>query len=196
MLDSNLDLPSLQEVLKRPRTIWRYMSPWTWKETQTAHRLMYSTQPEADVKSRFRKRGGVPRQVFERTDVADQILTEAALDACCACGSCLNCSFVGLLNSMTDLSFSPEYMQRLLHQTAEPQTHLRGPVEFASEWVLEELVMRFSPFLHSSQNAVLEFLETSGGVATISAFRSALQKRKVQETSQPRKVKGTVPQCH
>ena len=180
MLDSILNLPSLQEVLKRPRTIWRYMSPWTREETQTAHSLIYSTQPEADVMSRFSKWGGVPSAVFEKTDVADQALIQEAVDAC---------SFVGLLNCMTDLSFSPEYMQRLLHQTAEPQTYLMGPVEFASEWVLEELVRRFSFYSQSCENAVLEFLETSGGEATVSAFRSAL-KRKVQETSQPRKANG------
>ena len=181
MLDSILNLPCLQRVMKRPRTIWRFMSPWTWGETQTAHRLIYSTQPEAEVKSRFSKWGGVPSAVFQKTEVAVQAVIQEAVDAC---------GFVGLLKSMADLSFSPEFIQRLLHQTAEPETYLRGPVVFASEWVLEELVRRFSPYLHSSENDVLQFLETSGGVAAVSAFRSALQKRKVQEAPQPRKANG------
>ena len=155
---------NLQEAIKRPNSMVRYMPVWTWEEIQAARQLIFSDQHETDVVSRFSRWGGIPRFVLQKTDAADQALLEDAM---------YKCSLHELASSMTDPSSASRVSHRLLHLTVDAG-YLKGPVVFASKWVEEEIISRYS---RGKQHEVHDFLTASGGRPSVAAFRGALWER-------------------
>lgn len=154
----------LQEAIKRPDSLLRHMPTWSWEEMQAARQHIFSSQPEADVASRYSRWGGIPRFVLQKTDAADQALLQKALN---------DCSLGDLTSSMTGLSCASKISHRLLHLTVEAG-YLEGPMVFASDWVQGEVISRYLQF---RQHEVHDFLAASGGEPTVAAFRGALWER-------------------
>ena len=140
------------------------MPTWSWEEIQAARQHIFSSQPAADVASRYSRWGGIPRFVLQKTDAADQALLQKALN---------ECSLGDLTNSMSNLSSGSKISHRLLHVTVEAD-YLEGPVVFASDWVKGEVISRY---LQLRQHEVHDFLVASGGEPTVAAFRGALWER-------------------
>ena len=148
--------------MKRPDSLLRQMPVWSWEEIQAARQHVFSSQPEADVASRYSKWGGIPRMVLQNLDVSHQALLTTAL---------ASCSLNELIDSLTSLSYTASKVSdMLLHQTVNAG-YLKGPVVFASDWVQAEMISRYA---QSRQVAVRSFLTESGGRPSVAAFRAAL----------------------
>ena len=150
----------------------RHMPVWSWEEIQAARQHIFPSQPETDVAGRYSKWGGIPRFVLELTDAADQALLTEALNGC---------SLSDLASSMTNLSTATTVSHRLLHQTVDAE-YLKGPVVFASDWVLREVASRYQQF---RQHEVHDFLAASGGEPSVTALRKALWERHAHVALQP-----------
>ena len=148
--------------MKRPDSLLRQMPVWSWEGIQAARQHIFSSQPEADVASRYSKWGGIPRMVLQNLDVSHQALLTTALDSY---------SLNELLDSLTSLSYTTSKVSdMLLHQTVDAG-YLKGPVVFASDWEQEEMISRYS---RGRQVAVRNFLTELGGRPSVAAFRAAL----------------------
>ena len=150
-----------QEAIKRPDSIVRYMPVWSWEEIQAARQHIFISQPKEDVDSRYSEWGGIPRYVFQKTDMADQALLEDALDSC---------SLNDLAGSITNPSTASSISHRLLHLTVKAG-YLKGPVVFASDWVEGEVISRYSQY---KQREVQDFLAATAHQPGVAAFRGAL----------------------
>lgn len=137
------------------------MPTWAPEEIETARHWIFNSQPKTEVDDRLKRWGGVPLFVLQKTDLADQAMLQDALNSC---------SLSNFVSCMADLSHASGFTHMLLHQTVSAG-YLRGPVEFALEWLKEELVARYMQF---DQREVQRFLATSGGTPTIIAYRMAI----------------------
>ena len=88
-----------------------------------------------------------------------------------------SCSLGELINSMTNISSATKISHRLVHLTVDEQ-YLKGSVQFASEWVKEQLIGKYLQF---RSREVQDFLIGSGGEPAIADFRGKLWERRAHE---------------
>ncbi len=138
------------------------MPTWDPEEIETARQCIFNSQPKTEVDDRLKRWGGVPLYVLQRTDPANQAMLVDALNSC---------RLSNLVRCMTDLSHASGSTHMLLHQRVSAG-YTKGPVEFASYWVKEELVARYLQFDHRE---VQWFLATIGMTPTIEAYEGQLQ---------------------
>ena len=134
------------------------MSVWSWPEVQAAREHIFSQQAEADIHARFCLWGGIPRYVLQLLDALHQDLLTEAVD---------NCSLGDLLASMTNINSAVKLSHRLIHLTVTADCK-KGPVQFASDWVRDQLVSRY---LQYRSRELQDFLTASGGVPAVADFR-------------------------
>jgi hypothetical protein len=143
------------------------MPTWTVDEIMKCRLQIFSDQSdnsEEAVKNRFSRWGGIPRYVLQKTDEEDQMLISDAL---------AECSISELVSSISNLSSARKASHRLLHMTVQ-QNYMQGPVRFASQWVEEQAISKYS---QSKQQEVHDVMAASGGEPTVAEFRGKLWKR-------------------
>ncbi|CAL5224669.1 g7391 [Coccomyxa viridis] len=147
------------------------MGPWSCKEISAARTHIFKDQHVADVKGRFSKWGGIPRFVLPNTDEESQALLKEAIDTF----NIGNLTHIMIMPDMKSSEQAFDIGHKIVHLTVDAN-NLHGPVVFASDWVREELVRRFS---HLKQREERKFLEDGWGnqVPEVFAFGKALRER-------------------
>lgn len=159
----------LQEAAKQPGSLVRFMSVWSWPEVQAAREHIFSQQAEADVQARFCLWGGIPRYVLQLLDATHQGLLTDAINTC---------SLEDLLASMTDINSAAKLSHRLVHLTVTAGCK-KGHVQFASQWVGDQLISRY---LQYKSRELVDFLTASGGEPAVADFRGRLWERHAHDS--------------
>ena len=108
----------------------RYMPICSWEEIEICRGLLFGHLTSAETKSLYEKWGGVPRHVLVNArDISQQKLLLEALDF-----SNLNC----ILEFLRGNSRKEYVLGHLIHRSVEPNFG-RGPFQFASEYVAQEI---------------------------------------------------------
>lgn len=140
----------LQEIIKTKGYSEYYMSVWDWKEIDECRRLLYPTMPEEEVRSRYEQWGGLPRYVFDKIGVVDQLSLSKAIDK----------SSVQLVREAAfGASPNPQVSDRLLHTVVE-NDFVTTRMQWASTWVCEKCLERM---LALEKDQLLAFVRVARG---------------------------------
>lgn len=159
----------LQEAAKQAGSLVRFMSVWSWAEVEAARQHIFSQQAVADVHARFCIWGGIPRYILQLLDAVHQGLLTDAVNTC---------SLGDLLASMTDINSAVKLSHRLVHLTVTAGCQ-KGQVQFASQWVMDQLISRY---LQYRSRELLDFLTASRGEPAVADFRGRLWERHAHNT--------------
>lgn len=154
----------MQEAVKWPNGLWRWMPIWSWEEIKAAGVHIFGQQ-ESDFGARYDRWLGIPRFVLQLLDEAYQNSLEEAID---------QCSLEVLAQSFTGLTAHKQISHKLVHVQFW-KGYLRGPTQIAGGYIEDRLVAKYV----LARDADLErFLAASGGNADAAAFLGKILRRR------------------
>lgn len=154
----------MQEAVKWPNGLWRWMPIWSWEEIKAAGVHIFGQQ-ESDFGARYDRWLGIPRFVLQLLDEAYQNSLEEAID---------QCSLEVLAQSFTGLTAHKQISHKLVHVQVR-KGYLRGPTQIAGGYIEDRLVAKYV----LARDADLErFLAASGGNADAAAFLGKILRRR------------------
>ena len=161
-MHSFLTISVLQEPLKRSGHEQKWMPCWsTTKELIPAGKVIFSLS-EDQVRAKCEEFGPVPRHVLASTQEANSKELQKAIK---------DCSLDLLQSCFANPGTAPKQMSHRLIIVLVTAAYGEGDVRFASEAILSQLVEKFQ---RQNDHSVQAFLHSSGGDASIQAFRGKI----------------------